>query len=103
MRKRHDARPRLEAMEPRVVLSGVGVHNHAVADRAVAAHLVRLRAAGERLVAMHAAELVHVRGEHRHIARPLAIPHKTSASNPKSAGSLSSDLNNFFKSVFGGL
>jgi hypothetical protein len=90
-------------MEMRVVPSGVGVRHQGLANRAVAAHLVRLNAAEERIVALHHRQLVHTRGENHHVAHPLARRHKASSSSDTTGRNLSTDLNNFFKSIFGGL
>jgi hypothetical protein len=103
MRQRHKAHPRLESIERRLVPSGAGVHHQALADRAAAAHAELLLPAELRTGARHAAMLIRIRGEHQHLAHSLARPHNSSTSSHTSTGSLSADINNFFKSVFRGL
>jgi hypothetical protein len=101
MRKRHDAHPRVEMMETRLVLSGVGIHHSAFASRAAAAHLMHVNGNGSRRPAPHTVQLVHTRGERFHAAHALARPHK--AASKSTTNSLSADINNFFKSIFGNL
>ena len=101
MCKRHDAHPRLEVMETRLVPSLVGLPHYGLASRAAAAHIIQLHGGAARRPAPHTIKLVHTRGEHLHAAYALARAHH--AASKAGTHSLSADINNFFKSIFGHL
>jgi hypothetical protein len=101
MRKRTAARPVLESMEDRLVLSGAGALDPTA----------QLRSALTALFAAHhsrAASAHHSRsevpGQQHHTTKTVhAVHHQSSTSHHSSTSSGSGSLSNFFKSVFPGL
>jgi hypothetical protein len=96
MRKRYAARPMLESMEDRLVLSASGavdptLHLHAAV---VAQHAQASTAQADHHATVEAARSA-ARAAHRHLARAThSAPKKSSSSS-----SLSNTFSNFFKSI----
>jgi hypothetical protein len=100
MRKRNAARPVLESMEDRLVLSVSGATAHAAEiQKALAAHAARVDARAAHQATAHAAKSETAT---KHHAAKTAQPAHHSTTKPKSS-SASSAISNFFKSVFPGL
>jgi hypothetical protein len=100
MRKRNAARPVLESMEARLVLSVSGAVAHtAEIQKALAAHTARVEAHAAHQTTAHGVKSEAVT---RHHAARTAHPTHHSTAKPKSS-STSNTISNFFKSVFPGL
>jgi hypothetical protein len=100
MRKQHAARPVLESVEDRLVLSAAGAIAHASHAHAVVASVAAQHSHASPAQATHHATTHGVRSEaataHHHTAKTAHHPQHHSSS---SSSSLTSSFSNFLKSI----
>ncbi len=103
MRAKHDARPRLEMMEVRLVPSALALHENALTDRAHAAEVSRLDHREERAAEMHTKKLDAAGNEQHALDQAAATTKKPASASKSDSNTQSNPLSDFFHSVFGGL
>lgn len=105
MRKRHAARPMLESVEDRLVLTSLNALNPATRLQSAITGLLGHHNGAKPAVATHPATAAHANraaaaAQHHQHTKPVHHPHKTTTTSKSSSSSSSTNpFTNFFKSL----